>query len=356
MKTEIITLNQERNVTLTAYLQEVGGEFRYISKRPAILIIPGGGYQYCSERESDPVAMAYLKAGYQVFILRYSIREHAVWPNPLNDYEQAMTLIRQKAEEWHLYTDKIAVLGFSAGGHLAGCAATMSENRPDAAILGYAVTKKELIEFCEPTAPDVVSAVDTHTCPCFVFSTRDDQLVPIVNSIELIQALALYGVSFESHIYAYGPHGFTTGDTSVQHKDTVICSRVPHWVEDSISWLKDVFGDFGTNCMTQPACGKHITGDYEDFLSVKCTLGYLRKYGKAQKVMKPFLEWLEFHREAVALHIGSAAHMQTVKLGMDGFFAVTDNRTLQEILGNTELSEEEIKKMDTCLSEIPNQR
>ena len=70
MKTEIITLSKERNVTLTAYIQNVKGEFRNISKRPAILILPGGGYQYCSDREADPVAMPYLKAGYQVFCQR----------------------------------------------------------------------------------------------------------------------------------------------------------------------------------------------------------------------------------------------------------------------------------------------
>lgn len=356
MKTEIITLNEARNVTLTAYLQEVGGEFRYISRRPAVLITPGGGYQYCSERESDPVAMAYLKAGYQVFILRYSIRENAVWPNPLNDYEQAVKLIRSKAEEWHVYEDKVAVLGFSAGGHLAGCAATMSENRPNAAILGYAVTKKETIAACEPTAPDVVSAVDEKTCPCFVFATRDDQLVPIANSIELIQALAVNGISFESHIYAFGPHGFTTGDSSVQYRETLICSRVPHWVEDSISWLKDIFGEFGDQCMTEPVCGAHITGDYDEFLSIKCTLGYLRSCKNAERVMAPFLEWLEVHRENVACSIGPAAYAQTVKHGMPGFYAVTDNRSLREILGNTYLSAEEIQRINSALKEIPNHR
>lgn len=354
MKTEIIVLNKERNVTLTAYLQGVGGEFRYISRRPAILILPGGGYQYCSEREADPAAMAYLKAGYQVFILRYSIGKDAVWPNPLNDYEQAMGMIRSKAEEWHLYKDKVAVLGFSAGGHLAGSAAAMSKNRPDAAILGYAVTKKEIIAYCEPTAPDVVSAVDTHTCPCFVFATRDDQLVPVMNSIEMIRALAENGVSFESHIYAYGPHGFTTADSSVQYKDTMICNRVPHWVEDSIEWLKDIFGEFGMNQMTDPACGKHVTGDYDAFLSDKCTLGYLRTYDRAAPVMRPFLDWLEIHREAVAASIGPAAHAQTVKRGMEGFYSVTDNRSLREILENTDLSEEKIQDIKDGLKNIEN--
>lgn len=90
MDVEKIVLNGERNVTLTAYTQPVEGEFNHISKRPAVLILPGGGYSMCSDREADPVAFPYLEAGYQAFILRYSVGEDSVWPNPLDDYEQAM--------------------------------------------------------------------------------------------------------------------------------------------------------------------------------------------------------------------------------------------------------------------------
>ncbi len=93
MHQEIITLSQERNVTLTAMIQDVGGEFRGVSQRPAVLVIPGGGYQFCSDREADPVAFPYLKAGYQAFILRYSVGEDAAWPRPLEDYEEAMEYI-----------------------------------------------------------------------------------------------------------------------------------------------------------------------------------------------------------------------------------------------------------------------
>ena len=271
MQTELITLNQKRNVTLTAYIQEVKGDFRYVSKRPAILILPGGGYQYCTNREADPVAMPYLKAGYQAFILRYSVKEYAKWPNPLDDYEQAMELIRSNHEKWHLYKDKVAVIGFSAGGHLAGCAATMAKNKPDAAILGYAVTKGDLVHQCEKTAPDVVSFVSADTCPCFLFATRTDQVVPVINTIEFTQALAQHDISFESHIYAYGPHGFSTGDTSVQSKDVPLCNRAPGWVEDSIGWLRDMFGDFDQDSMTTPVCKKHVTSDYDPVLSVDCT-------------------------------------------------------------------------------------
>ena len=93
MEREFITLHEDRNVTLTAYVQAVGGEFGGIPKRPAVLILPGGGYQMCSDREADPIAFPYLKAGYQAFILRYSVGKDSVWPNPMNDYEEAMEQI-----------------------------------------------------------------------------------------------------------------------------------------------------------------------------------------------------------------------------------------------------------------------
>ena len=128
MRIEKKVFDQEKNTSLTAYIQEVGGEYRHVTKRPGILIIPGGAYQYCSDREGEPVAFEYLKAGFQAFILRYTVRTE--WPEPLEDYEKAMEIIRNRADEWNLYVDKIAVIGFSAGGHLAACAVTMARNKP----------------------------------------------------------------------------------------------------------------------------------------------------------------------------------------------------------------------------------
>lgn len=288
MKTETITLNEARNVTLTAYIQPVGDSFSYIEKRPAVLILPGGGYQYCSDREADPVAMAYLKAGYQAFILRYSVKEDALWPNPLEDYEMAMELIKS-TEEWKVYADKIAVVGFSAGGHLAAAAATMAENRPNAAILGYAVAGAD-VKFCNPSAPDTIAAVDRKTCPCFLFATRTDNLVPVMNSIKFMEALTNADVSFESHIYAYGPHGFSTCDTSVQSRETKICERVPNWVADSIGWLRDMFGDFGEGSMTSPSCKAHVNDDDEAFLSVDCTIGCILKNPEGKALLQPFFD------------------------------------------------------------------
>ena len=250
MNIERIVLNEERNVTLTAYIQDVGGEFQHVTKRPGILILPGGGYQMCSDREADPVAMPYLKAGYQAFILRYSVKKDSLWPNPLEDYEMAMELIRSKGAEWNLYEDKVAVIGFSAGGHLAASAATMSRNRPNAAILGYALANDDVKRYNQ-TAPNAVDAVDENTCPCFIFSSRTDNVVPIENSLEFMTALSKYNISFESHIYAFGPHGFSTCDNSIQLKSPYICDRIPNWVGDSIGWLKEVMGDFSKEGMTE---------------------------------------------------------------------------------------------------------
>lgn len=287
MKLEKIQLNEARSVSLTAYIQETGGEFSNIQRRPALLILPGGGYQFCSRREADPVAMPYLAAGYQVFILDYSVKEDAVWPNPLNDYEEAMSLIRKNKDVWHLYADKVAVIGFSAGGHLAACAATMSRNRPNAAILGYALMGED-VKGCNPTAPNAIAAVDRKTSPCFLFSSRTDGVVPVKNSILFMEALMESDVAFESHVYAYGPHGFSTGNSAVDLN--AACSRTKNWVSDSIAWLTDLFGDFcREGGMTPPACPPSINGNGRDFLSMDCTFGYVWQNPEGKAVLRDFL-------------------------------------------------------------------
>lgn len=235
-----IILNKERGVRLTAMIQKVGGEFNLFAKRPAVLVIPGGGYQFCSDREAEPVGFCYLKAGFDVFILRYSVGKDAVWPNPLRDYESAMRYIRIHADEWHIDTERIAVVGFSAGGHLAGAAAAISEIKPAAAVLGYPVLRKDTASEWETTAPSIIDAVDEKTCPCFLFGARTDDVVPVQNILDMLNALNAHDVPFECHIYAYGPHGFSTADESLQPRETVMTERIRGWVDDSIGWLREI--------------------------------------------------------------------------------------------------------------------
>ena len=350
MEKEVMILNEERNVSLTAYLQGVEGEFGNIPKRPGILVLPGGGYQMCSDREADPVAFPYLKAGYQVFVLRYSVKKDALWPQPLEDYDAAMDLIRSRAQEWKLYPDKIAVIGFSAGGHLAGAAATMAKNRPAAAILGYAVLNED-VKGCNKSAPSVVDAVDDDTCPCFLFASRTDNLVPIANTIEFMQALDRHDISFESHVYAYGPHGFSTCDSSVQDKDTSMCDRIPDWVADSIGWLKDVLGDFGKGSMTKPVCGHYASGDREAYLSVDCTMGLLMSNPKAMAILGNVLGGMMGGAGADA-----AANPMTEDMDQADIMVMVQRMKLRDALAYGSVSDEMVEALDARLRQIENIR
>lgn len=346
---EKIILNEQRNVTLTAFLQDVGGEFPNINKRPAILVLPGGGYRMCSEREADPVALAYLQAGYQAFVLRYSVQEHALWPNPLNDYEQAMELIRGKAEEWNLYPDKVAVIGFSAGGHLAGSAATLAKNKPNAAILGYPVTEGATARACEATAPDLVSAVDSTTSPCFVFATRNDNLVPISNTINFVAALAENGISFESHIYAYGPHGFSVGNSGVMAPEASICNRAADWVNDSIQWLKDILGDFGEGKMTEPRCSRRVNDDCEEFLSVDCTITHLMANEQARAILAPMMAAAqEKMAEKYGDKMPKQSETQNPALGLGA------KMTLRSALAFGNVPQQMVEQLNAALKQIKN--
>ena len=340
--TDKITLNKESNVTLTTMIQSVNGEFGKITARPAILILPGGGYSMCSDREAEVIAYPYLQAGYHAFVLRYSVKDHRTWPNPLNDYEQAMELIRGKAEKWNILTNKIAVIGFSAGGHLAACAAALSKNRPNAAILGYAALERDIAQACQPGTdiPSPTDYVDGKTPPCFLFAARDDMVVPVHNTVNFQSALIRYGIQFESHIYAYGGHGFGSGEPNIAGTD--LCRRVPNWVKDSIGWLEDVFGQLTPAGMGKPVCAPKINGDGEEMLSVDCTFGHLRK----QEAAQPLLTGIYAAADAIIQKQfgGSALVMEVLSI-----FKLRD---FMKMLGQDETA---IDQMDAALNQIPNQ-
>ena len=106
--------------TVTAWLQEEPAEGHVPRALPAVLICPGGAYEFVSAREAEPVAKPYFAAGYHVFILDYAVGKNARDFRPLLQLSAAMLHLRAHAEEWRLDAERIAVCGFSAGGHLAG--------------------------------------------------------------------------------------------------------------------------------------------------------------------------------------------------------------------------------------------
>ena len=183
---QIYTHTLPGGAQLIGYLRDRTVEMPAFNTRPAILILPGGGYAWCSKREADPVAMQFLQAGYNVFTLYYTCRSDETVPalrwQPLIDAAGAILHIRRNAEQFGTDPAKIAICGFSAGGHLALSGAVLdipgetAQQRPNAVILGYPViTAGEFAhrgsfvqlagsEDAATTAPLSTSAAMTPTC------------------------------------------------------------------------------------------------------------------------------------------------------------------------------------------------
>lgn len=242
MLTERIVFNEERNVTLDVYLPELSDEMPNMKNKPAILILPGGGYSFCSDREAEPVAFEFMAKGYNVFILRYSLNENSLFPTPLNDAILALKTIRSNSEKWHTYPDKVAVCGFSAGGHLAAALSTMSEEKPDACILGYPCILEEIGRILANPVPGLEREVTKLTPPTFIVSASDDDVVPIENSIKYAQALSDNNVPFEMHIFSKGGHGFSisTEVVTIEERQGFV-KNSSLWIEMCLNWLKTIF-------------------------------------------------------------------------------------------------------------------
>lgn len=238
------TLNlTNKNVTLTAYLPDSFEEMKAKEFKKAVLIIPGGSYYFCSDREAEPVALKFLSKDFACFILRYSLNEAAKFPQPLEDAEEALTLIREKAEEWKILKDKIAVVGFSAGGHLAAALATIGKERPNAQILGYPCILEEIGKILAHPVPSLEKEVDSLTPPAFIFASSEDDLVPIRHSLEYARALYENKIPFEMHIFQKGYHGFSTADSMVFDKkeDLEYNKHCAVWFDLCITWLEKIF-------------------------------------------------------------------------------------------------------------------
>ncbi|MBN1623438.1 MAG: alpha/beta hydrolase [Clostridia bacterium] len=242
---EKVVMDSKRNTSLTCYLLDGSTEFPNVGKRPAILILPGGGYRMCSDREAEPVAMAYLNEGFHAFVLRYTVGPESAWPVPLEDAEKAMEYIKEKSNQWMVDKEKIAVIGFSAGGHLAAAISTLGKIKPNATILGYpCILEERCSRLCTPK-PGLDDKVTSENPPTFLFTTSDDAVVPAKNTLAFMKSLADSGVPFEAHIFQSGPHGFSLAKshTSAGRTDFVN-PRISKWFTLSVGWLKEIFGDY----------------------------------------------------------------------------------------------------------------
>ncbi|MCI6884256.1 alpha/beta hydrolase [bacterium] len=247
---------------LTGYLRDNCPEMPTVAVRPAMLIFPGGGYEYCSKRESDPVAMQFLAAGYQVFTLIYTTKRPPLGWQPLTEAAWAVAHIRQNAAALRVDPEKIAVCGFSAGGHLAGSVAALWDAepvqaalgrpgraaRPDAAVLCYPVITSGSLahrgsfdQLCGQDAAMLAQfSLECHARPdmppCFLWHNATDESVPVQNSLLMAGALQQAQAPYELHIFNKGVHGESICTPEVNTPN----AHSAHWLPLCLEWLEDV--------------------------------------------------------------------------------------------------------------------
>ena len=244
---EIVTF-KALGAVVRGYLQEDYDTLQAHKVRPAVIICPGGAYRWRSPREKDAPAFEFLSMGYQVFILEYSCAEQAGGCRPLWELAQAVCGLRRNHEAWHIDPDKIAVLGFSAGGHLAASLGALwndpelalpAWSRPDALVLCYPVVStgefahEESAQWVSGGDPalreklNLLNRVTENFPPTFLWHGGGDASVPPENSLLLAVELKRHKVPFEYHLFGSGAHGISTCTQEVETPDEVCRAWVP---------------------------------------------------------------------------------------------------------------------------------
>jgi acetyl esterase/lipase len=247
--------------TLTPFFPEKGK-----ANGTAVIICPGGGYRNLSiDKEGYAVAKEFNKIGVTAFVLKYRLPSDAIMVDktigPLQDAQAAIQMLRNRATEWGINPNKVGIMGFSAGGHLASTAGThfmkaVIDNpgninlRPDFMMLLYPVisfgevahkgSKDNLIG--QSPSTDMVNLysnekqVTTNTPITFLVQAQDDKTVPVQNSLMFYDALVKNKVKAEMHIYTAGGHGFGLNNATSKQ----------HWFDWCRDWM-DANGLLGNN-------------------------------------------------------------------------------------------------------------
>ena len=251
---------------LTTYILDAYEEQDPGLKRPLVLVCPGGAYRFTADREAEMIALQFNSMGYHSAVLRYSCAP-AVFPTALTEVAASIKMIKEQSENWHVDTEKIFVMGFSAGGHLAasygvfwnrsfvaeavGCSTEFLKIA--GMILCYPVlTSKEeythlesihnlLGEDYEAKKEEMAleNQVGPHTPPAFLWHTFADDAVPFPNSLFFVEAMGKAGVSAEYHLYPEGPHGLSLADESLVRPDgSGIQKECQSWMPLLKTWLR----------------------------------------------------------------------------------------------------------------------
>ncbi len=234
-------------------------------RRPAVVVVPGGGYEFVSKREGEPVATEFLSRGFQTFVLTYLCApQGARYPEQLLEVASAVDYVKKHAKELCVNPDEVFVVGFSAGGHLTGNLAieyaSASEKagvaldcKPTAVGLCYPVISKihghqgsydnllkgyseEEKAALYPTL-NLNEGVSENTPPAFLWATAEDQAVPPDNALRYALALDRQGIPYELHIYPRAWHGISTAKAEI-NADHPDFPRISRWTEDCACFFK----------------------------------------------------------------------------------------------------------------------
>ena len=252
---------------ISAYIPENSEEININKKRETIIICPGGGYEFTSDREAEPIALKFVAQGFNAVVIRYSIAP-VRYPTALLELAETVRYVREKEKEWNVDTEKVIVCGFSAGGHLAGSLGVLWNNeiiekyldikneevKPNAMILCYPVISSG--EFAHKGSFDSLlgekeaeisrenlsleKLVSIETPKTFLWHTFDDGTVPLQNSLLFSNALASNKVQFELHIYPSGVHGLGLCEeiTAMNGRSEHINSHIASWFNLACQWIK----------------------------------------------------------------------------------------------------------------------
>lgn len=211
-----------------------------IEKRPGMLVCPGGGYSFTSPREAEPIAFRFLSEGFNCFILDYTVGKK--YPAPHLDLALAFAYIRKHEEEFSLLPDSLSIVGFSAGGHLVGSYGYLYKElakelgveesllRPFCIVMGYPVVSTSKYTHEETSQiisggddklrerMDIAKNVGKDYPPTFLWTTKDDDLVPYENTTLMEDALKKNGIKYQCVIYDSGWHGASLANRSCTRK------------------------------------------------------------------------------------------------------------------------------------------
>jgi len=231
--------------------------------------VPGGGYHCVVDHEQECIAVQFLAKGYHAFILDYTVDADGTTPLrslPLEQLAHAMALIRSHAKEWRLDSGRLALAGFSAGGHLAGSLAVHWHRdwlqeltglapeaiRPDAVILSYPVittgplAHRGTIEHLlgnEPSEDELhlfslEEQVTGNVPPVFLWHTQEDEFVPVANSLLFAGACIRENVPTELHIFPKNCHGLSLAAEETAWIPVSVDPHVANWFDLCIEWLE----------------------------------------------------------------------------------------------------------------------